>query len=533
MSKITNYQIKIAVLLFLASVSILHGKILFGPILQEATENSMTIWWGADEPGTSKVFYGKTSINQDSTAAEGNGTHVTDGGFDFYRHRVKITGLEPGVRYKYAIKTNGIAPAWDWASSTAFRTAPAPGNNWTCMIIGDVCYVNQPPLEKFFASFKADMAITVGDFIYNSYLPNRWYTPEDQVTSGGAGTGSFNPIGAYGELFANTVVYFTMGNHEFSYTDTSRSLVWKFLDYYPFPYAFRYSNAYFLMFNNMGDVSYAQPVSPYPRMKDAAQRAALAESLGIYGSSASWKFYTQHYAIITHKPNGTMRHPAQAEYEYMQDNGIDFCISAHTHYFLRTQPFKDGSYNLSWDAESAAQPPDGPIYILEGAALRFDRTDAQPTPEMPGVTELRGISLMEVRNNELEFWRINWEDAEGNKFPNACDTIDHFIIKKPGGITQANQINYEGNKPVKVIWVKPNPFNGTTIIYFDKSAAPVQAGIYNLTGTLIKKIKLNHLTENFYWDGTDRNGNLLPAGSYFISVKAKNQFFQQKFTLLR
>lgn len=90
----------------------------------------------------------------------------------------------------------------------------------------------------------------------------------------------------------------------------------------------------------------------------------------------------------------------------------------------------------------------------------------------------------------------------------------------------------------------PNPFIGVTTIRFQirgeadsryKSAASLR--IYDIAGKLVKDFSF--LTSNFLlptsvkWDGKDANGRDLPAGVYFVRLKADEFELTQKTLLLR
>lgn len=59
-----------------------------------------------------------------------------------------------------------------------------------------------------------------------------------------------------------------------------------------------------------------------------------------------------------------------------------------------------------------------------------------------------------------------------------------------------------------------------------EDAATVYVKIYNLSGEIIRKIEMDQMTageQSVVWDGTDENGNAVPAGTYSFSVQAKNK----------
>jgi murein tripeptide amidase MpaA len=85
----------------------------------------------------------------------------------------------------------------------------------------------------------------------------------------------------------------------------------------------------------------------------------------------------------------------------------------------------------------------------------------------------------------------------------------------------------------------PNPFSGTGITII-KYKVPTESfivlQIYNLIGQTIKTIQNTQKSSGNYtdrWDGTDDNGNIVPAGVYLCRMAAGNEKRTMKIILLR
>lgn len=83
----------------------------------------------------------------------------------------------------------------------------------------------------------------------------------------------------------------------------------------------------------------------------------------------------------------------------------------------------------------------------------------------------------------------------------------------------------------------PNPFNPETTIHFSvKEAVPVNIGIYNLKGQLVKtlvnaeKASGNH---SVVWDGRDDNGSLVSSGVYFYKMNAGKYSSTRKMIMMK
>ena len=75
----------------------------------------------------------------------------------------------------------------------------------------------------------------------------------------------------------------------------------------------------------------------------------------------------------------------------------------------------------------------------------------------------------------------------------------------------------------KLMEVSPNPFSyGTYVSYELKENGRLNISVYSISGMKVKTLVNNTGSVgdkgNFYWDGSDQNGQALPAGVYFIRM---------------
>jgi len=83
----------------------------------------------------------------------------------------------------------------------------------------------------------------------------------------------------------------------------------------------------------------------------------------------------------------------------------------------------------------------------------------------------------------------------------------------------------------------PNPFNGETYIdFFISQKQPIAIYIYNTAGELVRSFN-NYLyysgDNRVKWDSRDNNGNSVPSGVYFYSVKTRNEKKTGKMILIK
>ena len=88
----------------------------------------------------------------------------------------------------------------------------------------------------------------------------------------------------------------------------------------------------------------------------------------------------------------------------------------------------------------------------------------------------------------------------------------------------------------------PNPFNPETWIPFQLSQdAEVRLAIYDVTGKIVRKMELGHLTAGsysqaeraIYWDGKTETGEMVGSGTYFYQLQAGDYTETRKMVILK
>ncbi len=83
----------------------------------------------------------------------------------------------------------------------------------------------------------------------------------------------------------------------------------------------------------------------------------------------------------------------------------------------------------------------------------------------------------------------------------------------------------------------PNPFNLTTLIQFHlKSPSWVCLNIYNMNGQFVQQLidgNLSSGNHKIVWDGTDRTGNVVPAGIYLLQLQSNQGTQMRKMSLIK
>ncbi len=81
----------------------------------------------------------------------------------------------------------------------------------------------------------------------------------------------------------------------------------------------------------------------------------------------------------------------------------------------------------------------------------------------------------------------------------------------------------------------PNPFINTVSIGLSGAGhlRKISAGVYDILGRLVKELKPGSVDNILVWDGTDRNGNVAPDGSYFMKISSGNDIIVRHIVKMR
>jgi len=180
-------------------------------------------------------------------------------------------------------------------------------------------------------------------------------------------------------------------------------------------------------------------------------------------------------------------------------------------------------------------------------------------------------SIVEVKWSSLQISNVNigfstnggtyWSSVQNGvdagfgvyrwKVPKVISEKCKLIIMNPDNtslfdttkaIFSVGTINSVGNnsEPIKSFSLSqnyPNPFNPSTIINYQVSgSALVNVTVYNILGKSITTLVNEDKTPGEYstvWNGKDINGNEMPSGIYFYSIRAGNFAQVKKMVLLK
>jgi hypothetical protein len=124
--------------------------------------------------------------------------------------------------------------------------------------------------------------------------------------------------------------------------------------------------------------------------------------------------------------------------------------------------------------------------------------------------------------NHTYEYRLRQVDKDGLQ---SCSTTDPV------------RVTYIGNDKVTLLPNSPNPFNGFTRISFILSSKQdVKLDVIDLYGNVIKTLvnsELEPSTHEYYWEGRDDSGKLVPNGTYIYRLTSGSDILTGKMTLIR
>lgn len=341
-----------------------------GPYLQNVTQNSMTIMWETDNPSDSRVNYGTTE-NLDRTVHSPEKVTI---------HKVTLVNLQPETRYHYRAISGRLS-----STCNSFHTAINRDTPFSFVVWGDN-HTNAPRFEQNInrmISYRPDLAISVGDMVLTGSDYDLW------------GYEFFIPGR---NLFKNTPLFTTLGNHEYGGYGVGQSVVW-FEKFFSLPgkeyyYSYNYGNSHFIHLNPHTN-------SPFGVVPGSEQYQWLIADLESAASkNAVWRF------VFFHEP--AIHEPLMTEHivPLLEKYDVTMQFSGHYHTYMRNQKPK----------------PDGPIYIITGGG-GGSLSDGSKSDNLLNVEMYKAVHhfcLMTINGGILTFQAI---DIDGH-------VIDALKIEK-------------------------------------------------------------------------------------------------------
>ncbi len=349
--------------------------------------SGIDIQWRTDTTVTSgKVIFRVKGTNQlDSVQAEKFRMEDRDLMNDRYINRftVQLRNLQPATTYEYQ-----ISPDKNWKENYTFSTS-STDDSFSFVWFGDTHH--SPEFGKLINTAEKvhpDVAFysIVGDLVSDGLQRDQW----DDLFEFPKNVISKKPLMC------------VPGNHD----NRSGLGAWMYLEMFSYPkngpvgvpteqtYAFRYKNALFLM------IDCTSPID--------VQTKWIEDQLA--NTDATWKFAMFHF------PPYNWEEPyfdIQKAWGPLFDKyHVDMVMSGHIHYYMRSNPMKDGKVVKSFN--------DGTIYAISIAIPNGIRTMADEPYAAVRAQEVSFYQYMKIEGNKLSYTAVDSNDK----------VIDSFTIKK-------------------------------------------------------------------------------------------------------
>ncbi len=414
----------------------LTASVVRGPYLQMATTNSVIVRWRTDVPTDGRVNYGPASIllNQQILSP----AFTTE-------HEVVINGLQPATTYYYSIGTNNQELAN--GSNLYFETLPVAGSEdpYSFVVLGDcgTGYTEQLNVKSAVVGNYGQHyngVILLGDNAYQSGFDSEYQS------------NFFN--GKYNEIFENTVIWPTPGNHDYN-NHIPFSPDPAYFDIFNCPtngeagglpsgtekyYSFNHGNIHFISLDSYDE----------PRSASAAMATWLSNDLA--QNQLPWVIAFWHHPPYTKGSHdsdndnfldGELVEIREEIIPILEQHGVDLIMNGHSHSYERSM-FIDSHYGNS-DSFSTAHIKDngsgdfpaacpyhkaveqseshkGTVYCVMGNSGKTSSVDSEwPHPVMYSYTADKvGALILKVEKNRLD---VDFYTSENEVF-------DHFTIVK-------------------------------------------------------------------------------------------------------
>lgn len=304
-------------------------SVIRGPYVQMTSPTAATIRFRTIVPTLGQVAYGNSPATLQQSVS---GTSPTS------EHELRITGLQPGTRYFYAVGNAQLTLAGG-DSAHWFRTAPPTGSRTPMRIwaLGDAGTYNgdqrsvRDAYLSTFAGRRTDLMLLLGD---NAYRAGRDVEYQLAVFE------------MYDEQIRNTPLWSTRGNHElfedvyfdaFSFPDQAQSggLPSTVEDYY----SFDFGNVHFICLDSF--ISDKTEDGPMYRWCET----------DLESTTQDWIV-----AFFHHPPYSKGGHDSDTEAQMitmrevfgrlLEDHGVSLVLSGHSHSYERSYLI-DGHYGHS------------------------------------------------------------------------------------------------------------------------------------------------------------------------------------------
>lgn len=338
----------LAALTITAQESSQRTNVVCGPYLQNVTTTGFTVMWVSDVDAVAWVEVAPDDNQSFYYADRPKFYDLSGSGIKPVNkvHKVKVTGLEPGTRYRYRIMMKAVDKYYNFLDIKYGRE------------YGANVYSAEPPVARTLEKEYKEVSFAVVNDIHekDSVLRRLFSDKErigkmDFVMFNGDMTSSLSTVDKIVkfdlkpacELFASELpFYMARGNHEFRGRDAIH-----FPEYFDFPshgpyYTFKYGNFFFLVMDSGedkpdNDIEYQDAYCTDPYLR------AEAEWIKEVVASEDWKKADKRI-VFSHIPPQTKDawhgnwNMSNLFLPVLNDAGVDLMLCGHRHRYAFEKP---------------------------------------------------------------------------------------------------------------------------------------------------------------------------------------------------
>ncbi|CAJ0947567.1 unnamed protein product, partial [Mesorhabditis belari] len=350
----------------------------------------------------SYVIYGKSAANLAYKNDTSRVTEWTDRGKSKsvrYTHRVRMTNLEPGLRYYYRVgSVEGLS-----TEIYSFRMLDKQGKNGIrAALFADLGLKEAGKLPQTIATLqnfteegKIDIFFHIGDIAYNLEYDDGTY--EDEFMK------IIEPI-------AFSAPYMVLaGNHE-NEDNTFNNFIHRFTT--PITDKEERDNQFWSF--DVGDVHFVGMSSEYHQYRMYKQAQDMVDWLksDLSKTTKPWIVSMMHRPMycsahcdtfenmVLRKGSGSGKEELPAIEPWLGKNGVDLVYTGHKHYYERMYPIYGGVMSMVKDPRNIHNPQ-APIHVLSGSAgchTHIPASDIKRLPYSAYLSDMYGFSLLNVHN---------------------------------------------------------------------------------------------------------------------------------------
>ena len=332
-----------------------NAAVVLGPYLQNGSETSMTIHWRSSSAGIGRVSYG-TSQNNLNLSVDESSSGTT--------HIVTVTGLQANTKYFYRVGNGSSQEPPSSASEQYFITNPANAISTRIWALGDAGTgtSNQNAVRdayyNYTGSVRTNVVLALGDNAYGDGTDSNYIN---------------NFFSVYQDMFVNTPIWSTQGNHERNqsvyenvFTHPTNGEAGGVASGSELYYSFNYGDIHFVCLDSYSSAINIDPGAP--------QYQWLEQDL--MANNKRWVIAFWHHPPYS-KTSGHnsdsesgMRKLRENANILLEQYGVDVVLGGHNHSYNRSF-FINGHYGV----ESTFNPTTHKVQDGDGTTTPYNKTD--------------------------------------------------------------------------------------------------------------------------------------------------------------